>query len=559
MHDNLLTVGMLTVGFTLASFFGYVMQRLRLPSILGYLIAGYIIGPYSPGFVADASIAEQLAEIGVILMLFGVGLHFKLEDLVHVKNIAIPGAIGQTLVSTACTAFLVTQMGWSLEAGIIIGLAVGVASTVVLIRLLTDNNLLHTQKGHIAVGWLIVEDIFTVIILILLPSIATIAAGQSNAFLDISNAVLLSLTKFFVLALFVFTIGQKAIVFILTGIARLKSPTQELFTLTILALVFLIAMASSVVFGTSIALGAFLAGMVIGRTNIKHQAAANALPIKDLFAVIFFLSVGMLFNPTAIADHFPLFLGIIAIIVIVKPLVAFLITLIWGYPLNVALTVAISLAQIGEFSFILAEEANNLKLIPDEGFDLLVACAMVSIFINPLLFKMIDGLDGICQKFTFKMPEHKIFKSLELKKKPSLKVLVIGFGPIGRDISKTIKSYGAIPVIIEQNIDTVTHMEKYNSIFFGDATDPNILKEAHIEEAEHLLITIPEIEIIVKIIHAARMINPDIQIIARLQFMGDRKALEDLNVKYVCAESEVLKSFTDLLKQFFKSKHMEQL
>jgi monovalent cation:H+ antiporter-2, CPA2 family len=548
MHTNLQIVGMLTIGFALASFFAYFMQRLRLPAILGYLFAGYLIGPYSPGFIADAAVAEQLAEIGVILMLFGVGLHFKIEDLMDVKNIAIPGAIGQTLVSALCTLFLVYSLGGSLETGIIIGLSVGVASTVVLVRLLTDNNLLNTPKGHIAVGWLIVEDIFTVLILILLPSLASVFSGESYGFLDIAWPVFLSLVKFFVLAIFLFTWGHKAIEYVLTNIARLRSPSQELLTLTILAIVFLIAMSSAVLFGTSIALGAFLAGMVIGKTNIKHQAAANALPIKDIFAVIFFLSVGMLFNPEAIGAHFSLFLGIIAIILLVKPLVAYLIAIYLGYSLNTALTVAISLAQIGEFSFILAEEAIYLKLIPDEGFDLLVACAIISIFLNPIYFKMIGYFEPVLQKYM--KPRNAPLKSLE-PKKDFLSVIVVGYGPIGRDVARVLKHSHIDFLILEQNIDTVSNMEKDNSILFGDAADAHILKEARIEEASHLLITIPDTEKTVQIIHEARRLNPNLPIVARIQYITEKPLFEELGVKYICAESESLKAFASYISHLF--------
>lgn len=549
MHANLHIVGMLTIGFALASFFGYFFQRLNLPTILGYLLAGYLIGPYSPGFIADSAVAEQLAEIGVILMLFGVGLHFKIEDLMDVKNIAVPGAVGQTLVSALATALLVYYLGGTLETGIIIGLAVGVASTVVLIRLLTDNNLLNTHKGHIAVGWLIVEDLFTVLILILLPTFASITAGGNYGVLEISWQVVFSLIKFFILALFLFTWGHKAIQFVLTNIARLKSPTQELLTLSILAIVFLIAMSSSVVFGTSIALGAFLAGMVIAKTNIKHQAAANSLSIKDLFAVIFFLSVGMLFNPIAIGEHLSFFLGIIAIILLVKPLVAYLITIYLGYSVNIALTVAISLAQIGEFSFILAEEAIQLKLIPDEGFDLLVACAIVSIFLNPIYFKMIDYFEPVLQKY-FK-PGRRFSKHLVESKKNYLNVIVVGFGPIGKDVVRVLKYSHVDFHILEQNIDTVSDMEKDNKILYGDAQDAHILKEARIEEASHLLITIPETEKTLKIIQEARRLNPDIPIVARIQYVKDKPLFEELNVKYICAESESLKAFASYVSHLF--------
>lgn len=550
MHSSLITVEILTIGFVLASFFAYVMQRLGLHAILGYLLAGYIIGPYSPGFVADTVIAEQLAEIGVILMLFGVGLHFKMEDLIRVKNIAIPGAVGQTVIAALATTFIVHGLGWSIESGLIMGLSIGVASTVVLVRVLTDNNVLNTRRGHIAVGWLVVEDVFTVIILILLPTIAAVSSGVSFSLMSLTGLVVFVFVKFLILTLFMFTWGHKIIGSILTNIARLRS--QELFTLTIIALVFLIATGSSIVFGTSIALGAFIAGMVIGKTNARYQAAANSLPLKDIFEVVFFLSVGMLFNPMAIATHFTLFAGIITVILIIKPLVAYLITLLLGYSLNTALTLAISLAQIGEFSFILSEEAMNLNLIPEEGFDLLVACALISISLNPLLFQNIGFFESIIKKFPFFIgPKNKFNEIVETETVPSSKVVVIGFGPIGKEVSKILQASSFEPCIIEQNIDTVASMEDHNSIIFGDATESNILRDAHIVEASYLLITIPDTAKIVRIIHAARHANPNIKIVARIQYISEKHLLDELNVLYVCTESEALKAFTLLTRQLF--------
>jgi CPA2 family monovalent cation:H+ antiporter-2 len=549
MPPNLMLVGLLTIGFTLASFLAYICQRVQLPSILGYLVAGFVIGPYSPGFVADVELSEQLAEIGVILMLFGVGLHFKIEDLIRVKNIAIPGAVGQTLVATIFATLVVYSIGWSLETGIVIGLCVGVASTVVLVRVLNDNKLLDTPKGHIAVGWLVVEDLFTVVILILLPTFASFASGANFSYVNILGLIIFVLAKFLVLVFLMFTWGHKCIEYVLTNIARLRS--QELFTLTILALVFLIATGSSVIFGTSIALGAFIAGMVIGKTNVRHQASANALPLKDIFAVIFFLSVGMLFNPKAIVSNFPLFAGILAVILIVKPVSAYLITVLLGYSINIALTVAISLAQIGEFSFILAEEAMHFKLLPDDGFDILVACALVSISLNPLLFKLIKPFETWVTKNLTNNAKNKREDWQNKEQKVPSKVIVIGFGPVGREISSILIESGNNPTIIEENIDTVSSMEMENSILFGDATEANILKSAHIEQASHLIVTIPEIEKTIKIIHAARHANPGIEIITRIQYIKETPIVEELGVKFVCAESEVQNAFSTLVKSLF--------
>jgi monovalent cation:H+ antiporter-2, CPA2 family len=381
---NLKIVIILTFGFGLASFLGYFSQKARLSPILGYLLAGYAIGPFSPGFVADLKVAEGLAEIGVILMMFSVGLHFKWQDLLKFKNIALPGAVGQTLVATIFGIVLIQWMGWSFEAGILFGLAIGVASTVVLVRILTDNHLLNTQQGHIAVGWLIVEDLITIAALLLVPSLAYSINGKDFPLNEVFFSFALSLFKFLLLTVAMFTMGQKVISFVLAKVYETKS--HELFTLTILALTFFIAIGSALALGTSIALGAFLAGMVIGQNDIRHQVSTSMMPLKDTFVVIFFLAIGMLFNPAAILDNFLFFLGALGIILIMKPLAAYIITRLLKYPFKVALTIALALAQIGEFSFILAEEASTFKILPDEGYDIIVACAFVAISINPLLF-----------------------------------------------------------------------------------------------------------------------------------------------------------------------------
>lgn len=384
---NLEIVFILTFGFAFASILGYIAHRIKLSPILGYLLAGYLIGPYSPGFVADVKTSEQLAEIGVILMMFGVGMNFKIEDLVSVRNIAIPGAFGQTLISSLAGAVLIHAIGWSWGTGIIFGLAIGVASTVVMVRVLSDNRLINTPEGHIAVGWLIVEDLITVIILILIPNFSSLIQGKDIPFEDIVGTIGIALLKFLGLAAIMFTFGRKVVAFALSKVILVHS--RELFTLTVLALTFLIATGSALIFGTSIALGAFLAGMVIGQTEMRHQALAHSLALKDVFVVIFFLSVGMLFNPMLISEHLLLFSGVLFIILVIKPLTAFLITTALKHPMRTAITISIALAQIGEFSFILAEEAMNFDLMPEEGFDIIVACALVSISINPLIFTLI--------------------------------------------------------------------------------------------------------------------------------------------------------------------------
>lgn len=381
---NLTIVLILTVGFSLAAIFGYFTHYLKLSPIVGYLIAGYIIGPYSPGYVADNQLAEQLAENGVILMMFGVGMHFKWQDLVHVKNIAIPGAIIQTLISTIIATIILLALGWRLEEGIVLGLAVGVASTVVLVRVLGDNGLLNTPQGHICVGWLIVEDIITVAALLLLPSFAD---GSELSVQHLTLSIAIAAAKFLLLVAILFTVGSKFVAYALSKV--INSRSHELFIVTILALTFVMATGSALIFGTSIALGAFIAGMIIGQTDVKRLVSASSLPLKDAFVVLFFISVGMIFDPMAIVTNFLPFICLMAVILLVKPLMAFAITVIFRYPFRTALTVALALAQIGEFSFILAEVALKYKLLPDSGYDIIVACALVSISLNPLFFRLL--------------------------------------------------------------------------------------------------------------------------------------------------------------------------
>ena len=374
-HVELTIVLIFTIGFTLAGIFGYFAHRLKFSPLLGYLLAGYLIGPYSPGFVANIKISEQLAEIGVILMMFGVGLHFRIEDLLNVRKIAIPGAIGQTAVSTLLGTFLMYVTGWPIEAGVIIGLSVGVASTVILVRMLSENHLLHTVKGHIAIGWLLVEDLITVVVLLFIPLMENFTHGQAPTYLELFFSFLKMTSKFVLLITFMFTIGQKIISYFIASVVSIHS--HELFTVTILAITFVVATGSSI------------AGMIMGQTQVKNKISANALPLKNAFLVLFFLSMGMLFDIKTIYYHSALFLGLLAIILIVKPVTAYMIARLLNHSKETALVLAIALGQIGEFSFILVEEASKLHLIPEAGYDIVVACAIISIAINPFLFKFL--------------------------------------------------------------------------------------------------------------------------------------------------------------------------
>lgn len=538
----------LAVGLSLASIFGYLTKRAKLSPILGYLIAGYLIGPYSPGFVANAEIAEQLAEIGVILMMFGVGLHLKWEELISVKNIAIPGAILQTFLTAVAGTWLTVYFGWPLETGIVIGLAIGVASTVVMIRILADNSLIYTPQGHIAIGWLIVEDILTVIALLLLPALASSFQGDTVSFSEVVMAIGIALLKCVLLIFIMLYGGFKVVSYIFLKVARTRS--QELFTLTVLSVIFVIAMGSAVIFGTSIALGAFIAGLVIGQTEVRHQASANSLPLKDTFAVIFFLSVGMIFSPMAIASNFLLFIGVMAIILLIKPLIAFITVILLKHPKQTALTVAFALAQIGEFSFILSEEALKLKILPDEGYDIIVACALVSIALNPLLFQGCLALGKYWDKKKLAQTNVPVEEQISISKQG----IIVGFGPIGNEVAKILEERGITPVIVDTNVDTITtQKEKHREAVYGDATIRHILEAANLKSASLLVITTPEIETTLQIINTSRELNPGIDIIARALYSSAQKHLATLNVSTVCDEEESKKAFIRAIKKHTES------
>ncbi|MGZ3733224.1 MAG: cation:proton antiporter domain-containing protein, partial [Parachlamydiaceae bacterium] len=440
---------------------------------------------------------------------------------------------------------------WSWQIGLIIGLSISVASTVVVVRVLTDNGIVNTLQGRIAIGWLVVEDVFTVIILILLPTIASVLQGESYSFMTILEAVAIVLGKFAVLTLFMFTWGHQVVSYLLTNIARLRS--HELFTLATLAIVFMIAVGSSLIFGTSIALGAFIAGMVIAKTSVKHQAAANSLPLKDIFAIIFFISIGMIFNPHAILENFSLFVGVLAVILVIKPIVAFLVANALKCSLKVALTVAILLAQIGEFSFILAEQTMSLKILSDEAFDIIVACALVSISLNPLLFQLVDPMEAKVQKIAFssRFKMNPLGQGARDKKQHS-KVVIVGFGLMGKELLKLTRGLGFSPTIIEDDIDTVADHEAEDPVIFGDPSQFTILKDAQVADASHLFITTSNIQKTLEVVRTARQINPMIQIVAHLQKISEIPYLEGLKIHYICAESEDLKAFTALTRHLLQ-------
>ncbi len=541
----------LTGGLTAALALGFITQKLNLSPIVGYLLAGILVGPFTPGYVADHGIANQFAELGVILLMFGVGLHFHLKDLMAVKAIAVPGAIVQIAVATALGAVVMTFFGWSWTSGIIFGMAISVASTVVLTRVLADNRALHTRVGHIAIGWLIVEDLFTILVLVLLPAIFGVAheAGAAGGGANVWATLGLATLKLVVLVVFSLVAGQKIIPWFLGYVARTGS--RDLFTLAVLVLALGIAVASAKFFGASMALGAFLAGMVVGQSEFSARAASDALPMRDAFAVLFFVSVGMLFDPNAVAEGWPMMLATLAIVIIGKPLAAIVVMMLFKKPLVSALRIAVALAQIGEFSFILSVLAINLKIFPAEANNALVVAAVISITLNPLLYRGIEPFVGWLRKMGWVKPP----PPTQLDEAPQLddaayRVVVVGYGPVGQTLSRILMGNSIQAVIIEMNIDTVQKLHAENiPAIYGDATSREVLHHAGLEDAKGLIIAASNLPA-ADIIQAAREINPKIRIISRTTYLRDTESHRSQGANAVFSgEGEIALSMTAFLME----------
>lgn len=549
MHDIDLILT-LTGGLLAALFLGYITQRVGLSPIVGYLLAGIVVGPYTPGFEANQGLATQLAEIGVILLMFGVGLHFHLDELLAVRRIAIPGALGQVAVATLLGALVGVVVGWTLSAGIVFGLAVSVASTVVLVRVLTDQRDLHTPTGHIAVGWLVVEDIFTVIVLVLLPSL--FGGAQSSAF-GIPAAIGLTFVKIAALVAVVYWGGGRVVPRLLELIAATKS--RELFTLAVLVVALGIAVGSAAIFGVSMALGAFLAGMVVGRSDFSLRAATDALPMRDAFAVLFFVSVGMLFDPHFLLEE-PLLVALSLLVVIVgKPLAALAICVVLGRPLKVALAVAVALAQIGEFSFILASAARTLGIFTESATHALVATSIVSITVNPLLYRLVGPIEARL----LRSPKIAAFmrrRSAGDATSPTLgeaerdhhrrRAVIVGYGPVGKTVARILADNAIKPVVIEMNLETVRRLRSEGiEACYGDAAHRETLTAAGIANAANLILSASSIPNAAELIRTARELNPHIRVLARSAYVRELVGLREAGADIVVSgESETAIALT---------------
>jgi CPA2 family monovalent cation:H+ antiporter-2 len=540
MHETSL-ITTIAFGFTAALFFGMLAKRCGLSPIVGYLLAGIAAGPHTPGFVGDAKLAPQLAEIGVILLMFGVGLHFHLKDLLAVRKIAVPGALGQSLIATFASAVIAHLAGWSLSQGIVLGIATSVASTVVLLRVLMDHQKLDSPSGHVAVGWLIVEDILTVLVLVMLPAFAATTAGPVSGS-DLLQAAGIAVLKLAVLGAVCAVAGIWVVPWLLLRVARLRSP--ELFTLAVLVMSVAVATAAYVVFGASMALGAFLAGMMVGQSKFSHQAGADALPMRDAFAVLFFVSVGMLFDVRVVLDSPGLVLGIIAVVLVAKPLAALVIVILCRHTLRTGLIVAGGLAQIGEFSFIVAEVAKAQGLLPGEGQAVLVAAAIVSITVNPLLFRWLLSLEPWILRhanWANWLTRREEERGAEVNAVPSasdsgrVEAIVVGYGPVGETVTRLLVEFGVDPLIVETNIDTVTELRLGGRrALFGDATRADILHAAGIATARYLITTVPDAASRRAMLATARELNPTIQVLTRARYIAEGPELREGGATLIC-------------------------
>ena len=545
-HESAALIETIAIGLSAAFLGGFAARRLKLPPIVGYLLAGVAVGPFTPGLVADTATAGQLAELGVILLMFGVGIHFSIPDLLAVRSIAVPGAIAQITVATLLGILLGIVLGWGLAGGLVLGLAVSVASTVVLLRALMERGELDTQQGRIAVGWLIVEDLFTVMVLVLLPTVSPLLSGQAGQDLMTSlGTVVVAVLKAVVFAAIMLYGGTRLVPRILSAVARERS--RELFTLAVLAIAIGIAFAASTVFGVSFALGAFLAGAVLSESDMSHQAAADALPLRDAFAVLFFVSVGMLLDPTYLLEAPGAVLAVTVLVVVAKALAAFGIVAVLGYPVRIGLTVAAALAQIGEFTFILATLGLSLGLLPESAFQLVVAGSITSITLNPVLFRLVDPIEAWLR-------QHPRWLTVLERRPPELAILpadagdlrghavLAGYGRVGRLIAGALERRGFRYVVISDDRREVDRLRKAQTpALFGDAANEDLLDAARLERAKVMIVAISDPQSARLIVNRARERMPRIPLVVRTHSGLEALHLRALGatVQAVYAEGEV--------------------
>jgi K+:H+ antiporter len=540
-HTSLIAI--LVAGFGLAFFFGAVAQRLRLSPLVGYLIAGVIAGPFTPGFVGDQTLAPQLAEIGVILLMFGVGLHFSLRDLLDVKSIALPGAFVQITAATLLGWGLARVFGWSDSAGIVFGLALSVASTVVVLRALEERRLLDTSNGRIAVGWLIVEDLVMVLVLVLLPAFADMLTGIETDRAQLLTALIKTVFKVGAFIALMLVVGRRLVPWLLERVAATGS--RELFTLCVLAIALGVAFGSAELFGVSFALGAFFAGLLLNESEFSHQAATETLPLRDAFAVLFFVSIGMLFNPMVLVERPVEVLATFAIIVGGNGLVTWIVARASGKSNSAALLLAISLSQIGEFSFILAGLGVQLKVLPKAGQDLILAGALLSITANPLMMGWLDRRRATDAR----QARERADAEAALPASITNHVLLIGYGRVGRELARVLRDHG-VPLVVIDGEDNLVDRARADGLpaIRGNAVNENVLREAAPERAHMALLAIPNALEAGEIIATLRKVNPAMSIVARGHSDTEVKHLLEHGADAtVMAERELAHSFAEMV------------
>jgi monovalent cation:H+ antiporter-2, CPA2 family len=527
MHD-LTVILTFTGGLAAALVLGFVAQRLSVSPIVGYLLAGILVGPFTPGFVANRAIAEQFAEIGVILLLFGIGLRFHLSEMIAMWRIVVPGAFIQSATSTGALAIILHFMGWSWTAGIILGMAVSVASTVVMALVLAERHDLHAQIGYIAIGWTVVEDLLTVAMLLLLPII--FSADGTSAHSAVTALAIAGL-KITGLVITVVLLGRWVIPGALERIEKTRS--HELFTLAVLVLALGIAVGSAELFGVSMALGAFLAGLAVGRSEFGARAALDAVPMRDAFAVLFFVSAGMLFDPRSLLQATSVIVAVLAVVVIVKPAVAVLTVRLLGVPLTTAVPVGAAFSQVGEFSFILGSAARQLGLIDAAGWNALVAVSIISIVLNPFIY-------GWARRLTSSVPKTTPVPAETRPKIDPRRCILVGYGPVGRVVRRLLEDRGTAITVIDLNLETIRRIRAEGlTAVYGDVLRPGTLEEAGIETAGTLILS-ADVEESAEIIRQARLLNPELRVLARCAHLRDAAELQRAGANVVAAgEAEV--------------------
>jgi monovalent cation:H+ antiporter-2, CPA2 family len=522
------------MGLTMALLLGFLAKRLKLSPIVGYLIAGVAVGPFTVGYVADQHVADQFAEIGVILLLFGVGLKFHLSELLAVWRIALPGALFQSAISTLALAGLLRLMGWDWTSGIVLGISISVASTVVMALVLAERHDLHAPIGHIAIGWTVVEDLLTVTALLLLPMfVGAGAVGSDGIGLALGQAAL----KIVGLVLLVVVLGKWVIPKALEQIALARS--RELFTLSVLVVALGIAIGAAKLFGVSMALGAFLAGLAVGRSEFAARAANDALPMRDAFAVLFFVSVGMLCDPRSVLES-PVLTGVVLLVVLVgKPLAAMLVVRVMGRPTSTAVAVGAALSQVGEFSFILGSAAKGLGVITNDGWNALVAASIISIALNPTVYRLARRATGGAPTLKPAAGQESV---------DARRCILVGYGPVGKTVRRILVEYDAEVTVIELNLETVRGLRAEGiQVVYGDVLRPGTLEEAGLASAGSLILSI-EVEDAAELIRQAHSVNPSLRILARCAHLRDVPALRKAGATIIAAaEAEVAMALAEVL------------